>query len=105
MVDKSDIATLSFFMGGLFSICLMSFLSIPNWGSKYKELLRYTKSLIELQDGIVTVADLALKAEVSPAKAAKFLKKLAIQRRCCMNGKKVKADCQSEEKFNYEATM
>jgi hypothetical protein len=79
MVDKGDIATLSFFMGGLFGIGWMSFHSIPNWESKYKELLRYTKNLIELQDGIVTVADLTLKAEVSPAKASKFLKKLALQ--------------------------
>ena len=79
MMDKSDIATISFFFGCLFTIGWMPFLSSSIGNGSYKELLRYTKSLIELQEGVVTVADLALRAEVSPTKASKFLKKLALQ--------------------------
>lgn len=79
MADKSDVAFFSFLLGCLFTIGWMPLLSSFNWNGKYKELLRYTKSLIELQEGVVTVADLALRAEVSPAKASKFLKKLALQ--------------------------
>ena len=79
MVDKSDVATLSFLLGCLFGICWIPFINSFSGNGSYKELLRYTKSLIELQEGVVTIADLALRAEVSPAKASKFLKKLALQ--------------------------
>lgn len=79
MVDKSNVEFLYFLFGCLFTLCWMPLLSSFSLNGKYKELLRYTKNLIELQEGVVTVADLALRAEVSPAKASKFLKNLALQ--------------------------
>ena len=79
MVDKGDLLLSGFLLGSGFGMAMMVILQGHEWNHNYKNLLRTTKSLIGSQDGILTVTDLALEAQISPAKAAKFLKKLALQ--------------------------
>lgn len=78
-MEASDSAFSSFILGSIFGVFFMTMITGYDWNHKYKNLLRTTKSLIVTQNGIITVADLALDAQISPTKAAKFLKKLALQ--------------------------
>ena len=78
-MDKSIFDPSSFILGSCLMSLVWTFIYYPGWGSKYKELMMYTESLISLQEGVVSVSDLAFKAGISPTKARKFLKKLSRQ--------------------------
>ena len=78
MVDPSNIFMAGWFSGLLVSLLIGWVIVFPR-DDNYKKLLRETKYLLDRNDGIITPTDLALKAEISPSKSKKFLKKLAQQ--------------------------
>ena len=69
---------LGFLLGMLFtSVTYYLMLSIPSSASNKSNLIACVKTLIEQNNGIVTVTDLVLMAKVSANKAQRFLSKLA----------------------------
>lgn len=78
MTNAFDIF-LGAFLLGMLTKTAIDIAFIGSGRKSYSDLLRETKHLIEQHDGIVTTTDLSLKAEISPNRAAKFLKKLSQQ--------------------------
>ncbi len=78
MVAPSD-AFLAGWMLGILVMLITGWLFVFPKDNGYKTLLREIKYLVENNNGLVTPTDLVLRAEISPNKSKKFLKKLAQQ--------------------------
>ncbi|MDJ0717470.1 MAG: hypothetical protein QNJ54_25165 [Prochloraceae cyanobacterium] len=76
MTETSDVFFQGWLLGVLVTGLIFGVISYPS-GTSYKTILREARYLIEQNNGIITPTDLTLRAEISPGKAKKFLKKLA----------------------------
>lgn len=65
------------FLGCVFTFFIFALVNFPELLSRRNKLLKEVKRIIDYRNGIVTVTDLVMEAEVSPEKAKKFLVDLA----------------------------
>ena len=76
MDDKIIFLLSGSYLCGIFSMLLFYSFSFPRQ-SIYERLLEKTSTLIDSNNGIITVTDLVFKSQVSPMRCRKFLEKLA----------------------------
>lgn len=63
--------------GWFFTWFVIGIVKLPDLLGRRNRLLQKVKYLVDYRDGVVTIADLVLEAEISPEKAKKFLVNLA----------------------------